>query len=166
MNKITISQAQKLTSPNPFALVGTCDNNGRQNLMALSWWTYVSNKPATVAVCLSQKGFSGSLIKQNMEFTLNIVGENLKKEAFSCGCASGRDTDKVQQLSVKLLPSEHITPMRVEQSRVSFECKVMQHIPVHDHDIFIAEVLEIYGDDSIRQLYTLKGYSVLDTVDY
>ena len=56
MDLMTIGQAQKLTSPNPFALLSVRKNDGTTNVMAVSWWNYASNHPATVTVCLSSKG--------------------------------------------------------------------------------------------------------------
>ncbi len=61
---VNIGAVQKLTSPNPFALVSVSKPDGTTNLMALSWWTYVSNHPATIAVCLSKKGYTGELIRK------------------------------------------------------------------------------------------------------
>ena len=81
MDLMTIGQAQKLTSPNPFALLSVRKNDGTTNVMAVSWWNYASNHPATVTVCLSSKGYSGQCIRESGAFGLNIVGEPLKEAA-------------------------------------------------------------------------------------
>jgi len=65
--------------------VSTKKPNGKTNLMALSWWTFVSNNPATIAVSINKKAFSHELIYMNKEFGLNIVDESLKISAFLCG---------------------------------------------------------------------------------
>jgi len=72
MDLMTIGQAQKLTSPNPFALLSVRKNDGTTNVMAVSWWNYASNHPATVTVCLSSKGYSGQCIRESGAFGLNI----------------------------------------------------------------------------------------------
>ena len=164
MQAITIAQAQKLTSPNPFALITSIDAGGRPNVMALSWWTYVSNHPTTVAICLSQKGYTGSLIAETGEFGLNIVGHALQEAAFQFGCHSGRNMDKAMEYSIPLTPSTHIAPPLVKGSRVAMECRLIQTLPVQDHTLFIAEVVGIYGDAATPGLYAMNGYGKLGTV--
>ena len=56
MEKLTIGQAQRLSAPSPFALLGTKSAGGKENFMAVSWWTYLSNHPPMLGVCLSDKG--------------------------------------------------------------------------------------------------------------
>ena len=90
MKDITIGQAQKMTAPAPFALLSSCDSEGKTNLMAVSWWTYLSNHPPKLGVCLSNKGYSGSLIRESGEFSVNVVSESLKDAALMCGRCSGR----------------------------------------------------------------------------
>ena len=85
MKNISIGQAQRLTAPAPFGLLSVRRNDGGTNLMAVSWWTYLSNHPPMLGVCLSKKGLSGSLITESGEFALSIVGENLREAALNCG---------------------------------------------------------------------------------
>ena len=165
MNSISIKEAQRLTSPNPFALVCTGRRNGPFNLMALSWWTYVSNKPPAIAICTSQTGYSGSLLRMNGEFTLNVVGEDLRTQAFMCGRTSGRNLNKAETYAIPLVQSEKVGPMCVDRSRVCLECRVSQVVTVGDHNIWIAEVVAAHGDSSVKPLYALEGYSWLGLVD-
>lgn len=89
MEQLTIGQAQKMTSPAPFALLSSVDETGRTNLMAVSWWTYLSNHPVKIGACLSNKGFSGGNIRAAGEFALNLVDETMKQKALECGRCSG-----------------------------------------------------------------------------
>lgn len=158
MDSITIGQAQKLTSPNPFGLVCSRDEQGNTNLMALSWWTYCSNDPATIAICLSKKGHSGSLIRATGEFALCIVDVALSEAAFKCGTCSGRDVDKAREFGIELVPATAISPNVVKESRIVFECKVADTVAAADHDIFIGEVAAIHADESKTALYAMEGY--------
>ena len=106
MDLMTIGQAQKLTSPNPFALLSVRKNDSTTNVMAVSWWNYASNHPATVTVCLSSKGYSGQCIRESGAFGLNIVGEPLKEAG---GLFSGNGG---RQPPVDFLPSEGYTDYR------------------------------------------------------
>ena len=85
MTDITIGQAQRLTAPCPFALLSTLRPDGGTNLMAVSWWSYLSNRPPMLGVCLSKKGLSGELIHASGEFALSIVDASLRDAALRCG---------------------------------------------------------------------------------
>ena len=124
MEKITAAQAQRLTAPSPFALLSSLKEDGSTNLMAVSWWTFLSNRPPMIGVCLGKKGASGKLIQSTGEFALNIVGEELKEAALRCGSCSGRDVNKAEMFSIPLEAASEIAPKIVSGSRVVFECRL------------------------------------------
>ena len=161
---VNIGKIQKLTSPNPFALISAKKADGTTNLMAVSWWTYVSNNPASVAVCLSKKGFTGELIRSNQEFGLNIVDESLKESAFLCGTCSGRTENKPEKYHIELTDADMISPRLVKAHKVAMECRLVSMTEAFDHTIYLAEVVEAHFNPDTRQLYAVNGYSALDTV--
>lgn len=161
---VNIGKMQKLTSPNPFALLSTRKEDGNTNLMAISWWTYASNHPATIAVCLSKRGFSSELIAANGEFGLSIVDESLKESAFLCGTCSGRTVNKAEEFNIPLMDSQIISAKLVKAHRVAIECRVVNTIEVSDHMMFIAEVVETHFAEEKRQLFAFNGYGTLDTI--
>lgn len=162
--QVSIGEAQKLTSPNPFALVGTCDSQGNQNFMALSWWTYASNRPATLVICTSDHGYSGKLIRASGAFTLNIVGKDISETAFACGCSSGANVDKVAKYDIPVVASEKIAPMCVKGSRVSFECELVNQLQIGDHTLYVGAIVDIHADPSVAQVYAFEGYKNLGVV--
>lgn len=164
MDTLTIAQAQQLTSPNPFALISTRTPEGKNNLMALSWWSYLSNHPATIGVCLSKRGFSGAQIAQTGEFCLCVPDETLRTAAYRCGSCSGRDHDKAAEFGIELVPAEKVAPMRVRSSRLVLECSLRQQVEVGDHVLYIAEVLGCYGNAQAAGLFAMEGYRRLDVV--
>lgn len=164
MNSILIGHAQKLTAPAPFGLLSTKKPDGGTNLMAVSWWTYLSNHPPMLGVCLSKKGLSGSLIEENGEFGLSIVGENLKEAALRCGSVSGRKADKAAEFGIPLTAASAITTPVVAGSRVVFECRLKDQIEAGDHVFYLAEIAAVQGDADVRQLFAWDGYVRLDPV--
>lgn len=161
MKPMTIKDAEVLNSPNPFALVVTCDQNGKPNLMALSWWTFCSNNPPTVAVCLSRRGYSGALIAEQGEFCLCLPDEQLKTAAFACGTCSGRDTDKAEKFGIALTDADAVRPKLVSASRVAMECKLVSTAPAGDHTLYISEVVAVHGDPDAKHLLAMGGYREL-----
>ncbi len=164
MEEISIGIAQKLTSPNPFGLVSSTKPDGSTNLMAISWWTYASNHPATILICLSNKGYTGECIRTSKEFGLSIVSESLAAAAFQCGTCSGRDRDKALEFGIELVPGKSINAKLVADSRITFECQVEAHYPASDHTIFVGTVQHIFADQNKKALYAVNGYGALKAV--
>jgi len=156
--------AQQLTSPNPFALLSTRMPDGTTNLMALSWWTYASNHPPTIAVCISKKGYSHKLIEKTEEFGLNIVDECLKESAFLCGTCSGRSENKPEKFEIALIEPLVMQTKLVKDHKVAFECRLVSTTDAADHSIFIAQVVACHINPEKKQLYAMGGYESLGTV--
>ena len=164
MTDINIGRAQRLTAPCPFALLTTLRDDGATNVMAVSWWSYLSNHPPTLGACLSNKGLSGELIRKNGQFGLCIPGEALKEAALRCGQSSGRKLDKAAEFGIPLEDAARIAPKVVSGFRVVFECRLVDTKEVGDHTIYIAEPLAIRGDESVRALFAFDGYARLGSV--
>ena len=164
MINLTIGQAQRLTAPAPFALLSARREDGSDNLMAVSWWTYLSNHPPMLGVCLSKKGLSGSLIERSGVFTLNVVGEALSDAALACGRCSGREHDKAAEFGIPLEPAAAIPASLVSGSRAAFECRLVSQTEAGDHVFYLAEILACRGDAEIKQVFAWDGYARLGTV--
>lgn len=164
METISIAAAQKITSPNPFCLIGSLREDGGTNLAAIAWWNYVSNRAPAVSVAISQKGYSNRRIKETGVFTLNVVDEALAEAAMRCGTSSGREHDKAGEYGVVLVPAGAEMPMFVRDSAVSFACRVINAVEVEDHTLFIARVESICANTGKKPLFALDGYARLGTV--
>lgn len=164
MEKLTIGQAQRLSAPSPFALLGTKSAGGKENFMAVSWWTYLSNHPPMLGACLSDKGYSGAVIRETGEFTLSLVGESLREAALRCGACSGRNTDKISMLGIETVSCENVKAPAVKDSRLIFECRLSDSCRAGDHTFYIAEIVSVRGDAEVAQLFAFDGYGRLDTV--
>ncbi|MDD6346631.1 MAG: flavin reductase family protein [Lachnospiraceae bacterium] len=165
MEKLTIGQAEKLTSPNPFAILTVAAPSGETNVMAISWWNYASNHPATVTACLSKKGFSGSCIAESGHFGLSIVGEGLEEAAFRAGTCSGRSGGKAELLGLPLTDEMNAPQKMVAGSRLWLACKLVNTLDVGDHVLYVGEVEDIMGDASVKGLYAMDGYARLSVVE-
>ena len=164
MTDINIGQAQRLTAPCPFALLSSLRPDGGTNLMAVSWWSYLSNRPPMLGACLSKKGLSGELIRASGEFALSIVDASLREAALRCGTCAGRTVDKAADFGIALADAAVIAPKVVRDSRVVFECRLSDSVEVSDHVLYIAEIVAICGDADRKALFAFDGYGRLDPV--
>ena len=163
-NKVNAGLAQKLSSPNQFALVTSTDGD-KTNVMALSWWTYCSNHPMTVAICIGNRSYSGDSISKNGEFCVCLPGEELAQSALKAGCTSGRNMDKAYELGIELVPSDTVKPFQVANSRLVLECRLFQTIQLSDHRMFIAEVTGMRSNPEVKNLMAVNGYTELSAVE-
>ena len=164
MKVITMGEAQKATSPNSVTLVCAKKPNGETNLAAISWWTYLSNRPPMVGIALSDKGYSCELIRENKQFAICIPGEAIAEEAFRCGTVSGRKVDKAAAFGIEMrsLPGAPVqTPVH---SKLVFCCEVESAHQAGDHTFFICKVDNIMYDAAQKQLYAWEGYGSLRTL--
>lgn len=157
---VDISAAQKLSSPNPFALITSKGERGT-NIMALSWWTYCCNHPATVAICIGKRSYSGRCIDQTGQFCLCLPGADIAEAAFRCGTCSGISCDKAATFGIGLSPAATVEPQYVTESRLVLECQVKETLEVGDHNMFIAEVVDMHQNPDVTQLVADGGYSKL-----
>ncbi len=164
MKELSPKEALRLLSPSPFALLTVRKENGCTNLAAVSWWTYLSNSPPLLGVSLGQKGMSGEAIRRRKEFTLCIVGKDLREKALKCGQCSGRDVDKAAAFDIPLEAAAEVSPDIVSGARLVFECRLVDTQTVGDHVFHIGEIVTISGDPEVPALYAFDGYKKLDTI--
>ena len=159
MDKINLPAASRLTSPNPVTLVCTKKPDGKTNLATVSWWTYVSFKPAMIAFAMGQRSFSGEMVRKNKSVIITIPGEALAEAVMGCGSCSGRDTDKAEKFGIELisLPESEISIPK--HSKAAIECSLKEFTEVGDHFLYICDVKNVYADESENALFAWNGYS-------
>lgn len=158
MHQIELLEAAKYTSPNPLCLICTRTAAGSTNLGTVSWWTYLSVKPATLGFAMMKSSYTGEMTRENKKALLVIPGEPLARQVMGCGSTSGRDTDKIARfgLEMKDFPGSDIKiPLH---SVVAMQCALRQFVDVGDHFFYICDVEKILADDDERALFAWKGY--------
>ena len=112
-------------------------------------------------MCPSGKRDSGGCIQREGTFTLSVVGEALRDQAFRCGTCSGRDVDKAAHMSIPLTTAEDFPTPCISGSRASFARKLQGGYKARDHVMYFGGVAKILGDASMRELYAMAGCSRL-----
>lgn len=52
-----------MSSPHTFALLVSKNIKGVVNVMGVSWWTFISNKPSKLMVSIGEKSYTNSNFK-------------------------------------------------------------------------------------------------------
>ena len=132
--------------PIPAALI-TCGTMEDSNIMTVAWTGIVNTKPPMVYVSIRPERYSYNMIKENMEFAINLTNENLAFATDWCGVRSGRKFDKFKEMNLTKEKANFVKCPIIKESPVSLECKVVDIKELGSHTMFLAEVISIDPDE-------------------
>ena len=135
--------------PLPAVLVSCRALDGRDNIFTVAWTGTICSNPAMLYISVRPERYSYDLIKESMEFTLNLTTAAIARAADWCGVRSGRDYDKWQECGLTREPGVMVACPSIAESPLSIECRVKEIMPLGSHDMFIAEVLNVRADESL-----------------
>ncbi len=135
-----------LVYPAPAVLV-TCGKSGKSNLITVAWTGTICTNPAMLYISVRPERYSYNLIKENMEFTVNLTTRDMVRATDLCGVVSGADKDKWELSGLTPYPGVAVNCPAIEQSPISIECRVKEIVPLGSHHMFIADVVNILADE-------------------
>ena len=139
--------------PRPVTLVTSVDEAGKPDIITIGWSSPVSHKPLIVAVAISPKRYSHSLIDKSREFVVNFPDISMAEGSNWCGRKSGRKYDKFAETKWTIEPSENVKAPRIAECYAHLECKVVQQVVTGDHTTFFGEVIGAYAaKDAIKDV--------------
>ena len=100
--------------------------------------TYISVRP---------ERFSYDIIKENMEFVINLTTEELAYATDFAGVRSGKDINKFEKLKLTKEKATKVKCPMIKESPVAIECKVVEIKELGSHHMFMAEVLAVNVDE-------------------
>ncbi|HBC97183.1 MAG TPA: flavin reductase [Clostridium sp.] len=161
MKKITLNAACELTSPNPVTLVCTEKPNGNTNLATVAWYTYLSYEPPMIGFSMGKNSYSGEMVRKNKKVILAMPSAEIAKAAFSCGTASGRNTDKAKEFGIKLTDVENSSIKIPVGTYLAIESTLTETVDVGGSYFYVCTVDNIYGDNTKEAIFAWDGYNTL-----
>ncbi len=141
-------KAGTLIYPLPAILVSCTDGEGNNNVFTASWVGTVCTNPPMCYVSIRPERHSYKMIKQTMEFGLNLTTQTMAEITDWCGVVSGRREDKFAKSELlKPCPAKIIQAPLLEASPLALECRVREIIPLGSHDMFLADVVNVRADE-------------------
>lgn len=138
------------TMLNPLpAVIVTCAAGGRTNMLTVAWAGTVCTDPPMCSISVRPSRFSHALIKESMEFTVNLTTADMAHATDWAGVRSGRDCDKWAATGLTPLPGVKTGCPFIAESPLAIECRVRQIISLGSHDMFLADVVNVIADDSL-----------------
>lgn len=133
--------------PLPAVLVSCGNTPERRNLITVAWTGTICTNPAMCYISIRPERYSYGIIKEEMEFTINLTTEAMAHATDWCGVRSGKDFDKWKETGLTPMPGVKVSCPYIEESPLSIECRVKEIVKLGSHDMFIAEVLNVLADE-------------------
>lgn len=146
------------------AVIVTCGSRPEEwNMLTIAWTGTICTDPAMCYISVRKERYSYPILKENMEFTINLTTAGMARATDWVGVRSGRDYDKWEDTGLTPIPGEMVKSPTIEQSPVSIECRVKSVMSLGSHDMFIADVVNVRADD--RFLDPATGRFELEKAD-
>ncbi len=141
--KITLG-AKNCLYPTPTTIVGALVN-GKPNYITIAHIGIMDH--GSISLSLNKSHYTNPGIKEHKTFSVNIPSADMVKETDYCGLVSGKNQDKSQVFEA-FYGQLKSAPM-IKKCPINMECKLVQTVDFHSHDIFIGEIVETYCDDAV-----------------
>tara|TARA_A100001037_G_C15153065_1_gene640962 strand:+ start:6344 stop:6964 length:621 start_codon:yes stop_codon:yes gene_type:complete len=163
-NEIPFQETHKLMIgsiiPRPIAFVSTQSNDGKNNVAPFSYFNGVCSKPPTIMFAPARRGWDGkekdtlTNIRDTEEFAVNIVSESFGEKMVICATDFDSDVDEFEISALTPINSQKIKPPRVQEAKISFECKLNQIVEIGDGNagsgfVVIGTIVLFHIDDEI-----------------
>lgn len=160
LSRFSPLQRYKLLSstvtPRPIAWVSTIDDNGRPNAAPFSFFNVFAEDPATLGFAINHRSATdrkdtGENIRSQKEFVVNLVSADLVERMNITAIEFDPAVDEFAEAGLTPVASTRVRTPRIGESRVSFECRLMQIIPLGTmRSLVLGEVLAMHvRDDAV-----------------
>lgn len=135
-----------LIYPLPAVLISCGSKPEDYNLLTISWVGTICTNPPMCYISVRPERHSYNIIKENMEFVINLTNEDMAYSTDWCGVKSGKDHNKFEEMKLTPIKGEMVNAPIIKESPLCIECRVKEIITLGSHDMFIAEVINVQAD--------------------
>jgi flavin reductase (DIM6/NTAB) family NADH-FMN oxidoreductase RutF len=114
------------------------EDGDRANAMTVSFFSEAAHYPTTCWISIAQTSYTHHLLRASGHFSLIVLHEKQKEIATLCGSLSGRHHDKCARLKLYRGPQGFLC---LNDSIASVACRIRSEHPLHDHTLFIADMI-------------------------
>lgn len=132
------------------AVIVSCGTAEKSNLITVAWTGTACTNPPMLYISVRPERYSHGIIKETGEFTVNLTTAALARATDLCGVRSGRDCDKWKLSGLTPEPGVAVACPSIAESPLSIECKVKEILQLGSHDMFLADVVNVRADQSLK----------------
>ncbi len=146
-------------APRPIAFASTVDEKGNPNLAPFSFFNVFSANPP-IMVFSPARSVKDNTTKHTLdnciatkEVVINVVNYNMAQQMSLASTAYAQGVNEFEKAGLTMLASDEVTPFRVAESPVQFECKVKEVIALGTEggagNLIICEVVKVHIDETV-----------------
>lgn len=160
--------------PRPIAFASTIDSKGNINLAPFSFFNVFSANPPIMIFSPARSGRTNESkdtynnVKEVPEVVINVVTHDMVHQMSLASSPYDSDVSEFEKAGFTSLASDMITPPRVKESPVQFECKVNEVIELGDQggagNLIICEVIRIHVKESLLDQNEMIDQHKIDLV--
>ena len=147
MSKIKL-RGGALLAPLPPVLV-SCGNGENDNILTVAWTGILNTVPPKTYIAVRPKRHSHAIIKESGEFVLNLAPASLVKTVDYCGIYTGAKVNKWEKCKLTKVAAEEVNAPMIAECPLSICCKVTGVQELGSHDLFFADIVAVYADESL-----------------
>ena len=147
MSKVKF-KGSTLLAPVPPVLV-SCGDMETSNILTVAWTGIINTIPPKTYISIRKKRHSYAMIRESGEFVLNLTPASLARTADYCGTYTGAKVDKFAACNLTKLATEEIRAPLIAECPLSLCCRVTDVIEMGTHDMFLADIVEVYADEEL-----------------
>lgn len=145
--------------PRPIAFASTIDSKGNVNLAPFSFFNVFSANPPIMIFSPARSGRTNTTkdtynnVKEVPEVVINVVNHEMVHQMSLASSPYASDISEFEKSGFTALNSEEISPPRVKESPVQFECKVNDVIELGNQggagNLILCEVVRIHIEEEL-----------------
>ena len=146
-------------TPRPIAFVSTIDKSGNKNLSPFSFFNVFSVNPPILVFSPVRRMRNNTSkhtldnVLQLKECVISLVTEDIAQQASLSSCDFDSETNEFEKAGFTEIKSDLVSPPRVKESPINFECKINEVIPLGQEggagNLVLCEVLKIHIDETV-----------------
>ena len=150
---------QGAVAPRPIAFVSSINGAGAVNLSPFSFFNLFSANPPILVFSPSRRVRDKSTkhtlenVLEVPEVVIHVVGHSLVEQMSLASTEYGKGVNEFVKAGLTEVPSNLVSPHRVKEAPLAFECRVNQVISLGEEggagNLVICEVLQIHLDERI-----------------
>ena len=163
LSDLTSAQAQNYLqhaiAPRPICFASTIDKEGNVNLSPFSFFNMFSSNPPIVVFSPARRVRDNSTkhtlenVMEVPEVVINMVDFEIVQQMSLSSCEYPKGTNEFTKSGLTEQKATMVKPPMVKESKIKFECKVNQIIPLGTEggagNLVIAEIMVMHLDESI-----------------
>lgn len=126
----------------------TVKADDKVNSMTISWGTLGIEWAVPIFTAfVREHRYTREILDRADSFTINIPLEGADRKILGyMGTKSGRETDKIKDMGLTLMPSEKISTPAIKEFALTLECKIV-YKQLQDRHAIAADKMEFYPQD-------------------